>query len=784
MNVRNWAVCLVAAVLAAGCGGGGGASGSGGGTSNDGGGSSTAAVTAGVTPSSLTLSAATTDAAPSAVLTAWASNIPDGGLYVGATSTAGYVHADFDGQNIVVTGVSPATLAVGAYHDSVSVKVCLDAQCVHQVADSPISVPVIYTVTLGDPATAMPTVSALSPSTVVEGSAGFTLVVSGTNFAPTSSVQWNGQARPTTYVSANTLDVQINASDVVALSTANVTVTNASTGGGVSSAQAFSVTAPVPTVTSLSPATAATGGSSYMLTVNGTDFDSTAQVTWNGSPRQTTYLSATQVAAQINAADIAVAGNFPVAAYNADGGIAPSNTIVVTVAGTPLSLTKLAPAFVAAGGPAYVQTLFGTGFTASSAVQWNGSPRATTFVSTTQLNFQVSAADIANAGTGALTVVNGGSAPVTSNAVALTMGHPSADAVALRINPQHNGAINFATVVAPTALPLSPSWTVSLDGTVSYPLIVGGRIFVTVARGTGGSEIVALSAATGAVVWGPISVPSGANATYDNGRVMVMSSNGLLTALDPASGSQLWSTVLTGISFSSPPTAANGAVYTGGTDVVYAVDDATGAIKWWDRVTGGEVSSPTVTADGVYVSYPCETYDFSPASGLSVWNNAGSCPGAYGATGTYANGVYYSPNPGSEVYMGVSVDAETGHVIRSYGASQAPAIGATSGYILESGTLTATGLSNNTILWTFTGDGTLSTAPILVNNYLFIGSSSNKLYALDAITGAQLWQATLGGAPSTGMWSPLVQSGMNAGDGLLVVPFGSTLTAYTLSDNP
>ena len=771
MNIKSWAAALCVAVLAAGCGGGGG------------GGTSDPPITVTISPSSATLTATNTGGAPTVYLGLTATNMPTAGLYVLADNgSRGYVTTDFDGSNLVVTGDTPSALAIGTYTDTINVKVCYDDHCARQIPGSPFHVPVSYTITQGTPAVETPAVTQLSPSSAVVGGTGFTLTLSGNNFAPTSSVLWNGQVRATTYVSASTLSAQINASDIASIGSAYVTVSNASTGGGVSTGLTFAITAPVPTIASLSPSTAATGGSAYTLTVNGTGFDSTSQVAWNGSARPTTYTSASKVTAQITAADIAVAGSFPVTVANQFGSGVSSNAMAVTVANAPLTLASLVPAFVAAGGPAYVQTLVGTGFDATSIAQWNGSPRATTLVSSTQLRVQVSAADIASVGSATLAVVNTGAYAGTSATQTLTIGLPSTDATAFQINPQHNGAIHFATVVGPTALPTAATWTATLDGTASYPLIAGGRVFVTVARTSGaGSEIVALSAATGAVVWGPVAITGSANATYDNGRVIVLSGGfgpGILTGLDAATGTQLWSTALTSqYSFSAPPTALNGMVYTGGAGsggTLYGVDDTSGALMWQASVMNGDSSSPTLTSDGVYVTYPCQTYDFNPLTGALNWNNSTGCEGGGGATGTYANGVYYSPNNIS--YSGMSFDAETGNVLSSYSASQPPAFNATTGYFLQSGTLSAIGLSNNVIKWTFAGDGSLATAPILVNGYLFIGSGSGKLYALDAATGAVLLQTTVAGG---GM-----QSGLAAGGGLVLVPAGTTLSAYTLSNNP
>ena len=774
MNVRAWAAGLVVVFLAA-CGGGGG--------------SSQPAVSVSAVPTTAVLAGTTTGAAPSTSIELSATNVPDAGLYVLVSgSSQGYVSATFDGeQDVVITGVNPASLAARTYQDSVSVKVCYDSQCSRQVNNSPLTIPVTYTVTQGDPATATPAIVNTSPASVVAGSLGFTMTVSGVNFAPSSVLMWNGQARATTYVSSNTLTVLINASDVSSITSASISVSNAQTGGGVSAPQVFQITAPVPVVAALSPASAATGGSAFVVTVTGTGFDSSARVTWNGSARVTNFASATRLTAQIAAADIAVAGTFPVGVYNADGGSVASNTMPVTVADAPLAVSSLAPPFVAAGGPAYFQTVFGTGFGAASTVQWNGSPRTTTFVSTTELKAQVSAADIASVGTAAIKVVNGGANPATSGTLTLTLGLPSTDATAYQINPQHSGAIRFASILGSTALSSAPSWTAQLDGSAGYPLIAGGRVFVTVTRSSGsGSELVALSAATGAVVWGPIAIAGSASATYDSGRVIVMSSGGVMTGFDAASGNQLWSALMPGQwSFTAPPTAANGIAYTGGAGdggTLYAVDDTTGALLWTAGVMNGDASSPTVTADGVYVTYPCQTYDFQPQTGLPVWHDRRPVRRRRRCDGRVCERRLLFAQRGGLAAARPSMPRRATCCLPMAAAS--PALGAAMGYFMQSGTLDAIDLSSNTIRWTFAGDGAVATSPLLVNNYVFVGSSSGKLYALDATSGATVWQTSLAGQAGSGAWMSLSQSGMSAGDGLLLVPVGSTLVAYTLSNAP
>ncbi|MCK9686058.1 PQQ-binding-like beta-propeller repeat protein [Scleromatobacter humisilvae] len=746
-----------------------------------------------VSPTSATLSASTTGTAPTATVSLSTVEGPNGRLTVIATNgSKGYANASFNGTNVVVTGEAPAALAAGTYQDSVTVKVCYDAQCTQQVTNSPFTIPVTYTVTAGNPATATPTISGLSPTSVTAGSAAFTLTVSGTNFTPTSTVMWNGQARATTYVATATLTAQITAADVATLSTDSVTVSNASSGGGVSAARSFSVAAVVPAITSLVPATAVSGGSAYTLTVNGTGFDSHAQVSWNGSPLVTTFVSATQVTAAVPAADIAASGSFPITVWNSDGSANASAPMSVTVGPAALALNSLSPPLVAAGGPAFTETLSGAGFTASSVAQWNGSARPTTFESTTQLHMTISAADIASVGSGSITVSSGGATPTVTSAKTLTIAAAtsSVDATALQVNAQHNGAAHFANIVASTALPTAPAWTATLDGPANYPLVAGGRVFLVVQPTSGAAtELLALNAGNGAVAWGPITFPGSGAITYDNGRLFLLNTSGSLTAYDAATGSQLWSTVVAGQLFSAAPTAYNGIVYVGESQsggAVFAFDETSGSQLWFQRVANGDESSPTVTSTGVYVSYPCQVYAFNPTTGAPIWQNNGPCEGGGGATGAWANGVYYSPlaNTGYN-YDAQALDPATGATLpMTYRSAQAPAFGQTIGYFLQSGTLKALSLADGSAQWTFAGDSSLVTSPVLVNNYVFIASSSGKLYMIDATTGAQLGLVALGGAAYAYMPTEILQPGMTAGDGILVVPFASKISAFTLSNNP
>jgi hypothetical protein len=66
----------------------------------------------------------------------------------------------------------------------------------------------------------------------------------------------------------------------------------------------------------------------------------------------------------------------------------------------------LVPAQAAPGSAGFTLTIHGAGFMAGSTVNWNGSPRATTFVSAAQVTAVINASDLATAETANVTVVN------------------------------------------------------------------------------------------------------------------------------------------------------------------------------------------------------------------------------------------------------------------------------------------------------------------------------------------------------------------------------------------
>jgi hypothetical protein len=287
---------------------------------------------------------------------------------------------------------------------------------------------------LGGTPNPAPATSSLMPASALAGESGLVLTVTGSGFNTGSLVRWNGSNRTTAFISANVLEATIPASDLAAPGTAQVTVFNPAPGGGTSNAQAFTITAnptpnPIPAVTQLNPASVVAGSAGFALTVNGSGFATGAVVRLNGVDRATAFVSSSQLTATVLAGDIAAAGNVPVTVFNPTPGGGVSNTVNLTVTEPPPQnpapvANLLSPSVAVAGSSAFTLTVQGQNFIQASTVRWNGSNRTTTFVSGTELRANISAGDVASAGTANVTVFTPTPGGGTSQALVFTISPP------------------------------------------------------------------------------------------------------------------------------------------------------------------------------------------------------------------------------------------------------------------------------------------------------------------------------------------------------------------------
>jgi hypothetical protein len=128
-------------------------------------------------------------------------------------------------------------------------------------------------------------ITAISPRYVPPGSPA-TITVTGTGFESNSIVMWNAAARPTTFVSATSLQVALSAADLQNQGTGSLTVSNPAPAASTSPAAPLVVTSqPVPVIQSVSIASAPgpfSGCPQLQVTITGQNFANDATIQANG----------------------------------------------------------------------------------------------------------------------------------------------------------------------------------------------------------------------------------------------------------------------------------------------------------------------------------------------------------------------------------------------------------------------------------------------------------------------------------------------------------------------
>ena len=329
-----------------------------------------------------------------------------------------------------------------------------------QVNSGAVVVKTVGQVMGGTPGNPIPAISSLSPSSATVSGSAFNLTVNGSNFISSSTVQWNGSARTTTFVNSAKLTAQIPASDLATVKIATVTVFNAAPGGGTSSAQTLTVGNPAPALTALSSTFTVVGSSSFTLTATGSNFVSTSTVRWNGLARTTTFVSSTTLTALIPASDLSTVKVATVTVFNAapGGGTSTGRAFAINPAPPPPNpaptLTGISPSTATAGGASFTLKLMGSNFISTSTVRWNGSARVTTYVSSTSLTAAITASDLVSSGSATVTVFNPAPGGGASAAQAFTIISP----------PPPNPAPVLSGIAPSSATVGGSSFTLTLNG--------------------------------------------------------------------------------------------------------------------------------------------------------------------------------------------------------------------------------------------------------------------------------------------------------------------------------
>lgn len=378
-----------------------------------------------------------------------------------------------------------------------------------------------------------------------------------------------------------------------------------------------------------------------------------------------------------------------------------------------------------------------------------------------------------------------GGSPATSSTASTGTGEAPApdEAVTYQITPGHTGALETDTLLPP----LATRWSLDLGAHVSYPLIAGGRVFVTVGSPQVSSKLYAFDLKTGATDWGPIELDSthaAAYAAYENGRVFTINFDGELRGYKASTGKMLWSTVLKSDlgAFTSAPVALGGWVFvTGGpgADAVFTVNEADGKlVRTYLQHSVGAWNPPAVSSEGTYFACSCKNACGQDAiNGSPFWLPDPPCMDAQGNSSVVFDGrIYVNEGPAADALV---FNTTTGETVGTFDKDATMAFHAGRGFFASGMNLEAKSLPSMTSIWKFAANDAIVTTPIVVNGRVYIAGTSGMLTALDEQSGAVVWSEDLNLGASVGFNgdqdSP--RSALAAGGGALLIPWGNHLVA-------
>lgn len=295
------------------------------------------------------------------------------------------------------------------------------------------------------------------------------------------------------------------------------------------------------------------------------------------------------------------------------------------------------------------------------------------------------------------------------------------------------------------------------------------------------------------------------SAAVGNGMVYVGSDDGVLYAIDAATGTVTWRHS-TGGAIEASPLLRGDTVYVGSSDgAMYAIEAKTGARRWrtetGDRILGG---ANVAVLDGgreriVVGSYDHQVRAFDPKTGAVAWafstdNFVHAAPSVQGArvvfggcdgrlrmidaadgtvlldykVGAYMAGSIALADGASRAFLGhygnaaIALDLDDEKVLwtykdRAFPFFSSPALAADR--IVIGGRdrrVHAIARATGKALWTFQTQGRVDGSPTIAGDKVVIGSADGRLYLLGLADGKKRWSRDLGAAISA---SPAVAGG-------------------------
>lgn len=311
-------------------------------------------------------------------------------------------------------------------------------------------------------------------------------------------------------------------------------------------------------------------------------------------------------------------------------------------------------------------------------------------------------------------------------------------------------------------------WRIGIPGSLdSAAAVVNGVVYISATNGM----LYALDAATGETVW---EYESGARTSSPvvvaDGVVYGGSADAALFALNAGDGSELWT--VPDIQPSGALMVVDDVLYAGAADGTLYALDLDGNMVWQAPVGDVPLRSPALSEDMVYVGNEAGAlHAFKRATGGPVWSFQTE-GGGFTPTPMIANGVIYQTTAdGSENYI-YALDATSGEQLWRYEESGNPGwfAGGTDGERLyipcANGALYAIDATTGELVWQGQYGDFANAAPAIVDDLVYFAGQDGFVRALATVTGEERWQFPIDGTASFGpvVLDSVVYVGTNFGN--------------------
>ncbi|MDX2149253.1 MAG: putative Ig domain-containing protein [Bryobacteraceae bacterium] len=296
-------------------------------------------------------------------------------------------------------------------------------------------------------------ITSIAPQSVPAGSDTLALTVRGTQLPFGGSLYWNDLPLSPATLDTDTWYVAVPPHLLTTPGTVSI---RAQSAYGISS-NTVQLQVLGPAISGLSPASASAGSGNLTLTVTANNLITASAVRFNGTALTASRTGPQTLVATVPAALLATPGTVNITVVNTDTAVSAPTPFTILPAP---SISALLPNAAGAGAEPFWITVAGEGFAAGTVVRWEGQSLQTTIDNPMRLRAFLTAAQLADRGGYAVTVLTPSGA--VSNAMTFTVG-ASVPAIA-ELSPKSATAGGIAFRLTLKGTSFSPQSTVIWNG--------------------------------------------------------------------------------------------------------------------------------------------------------------------------------------------------------------------------------------------------------------------------------------------------------------------------------